>query len=329
MSTRIQEVSINNIEREKLVILLGVIGAALVVSGAYAAVNWTVYNDCHTNPLGSTHDNVTRWTIYSGNTNNYTGLLKDFETGSRNGMPRVTFTMVGTLGSSGGGSAAANPDSNTDAYEIFNSKVDFSGNLVDSEAAPGWAQEITFTGLDPNMTYTFVGTAIRAKHYPYRETLVTISGHVDANNNSSDGLVATRDTTIFQPADNSSTGYVIRWDDIRPGADGSFTIRSEDAPGGEYKSYPINGFMLQEFDPSGNRPPTVDAGSDHALVWPKHAVSLDATVTDDGLGDPNGFLALEWSKITGPGEASFDPNVFVEDPCVAFSMISGHNNRRT
>ncbi len=314
-----QKVSINNIEREKLMILLGVVGAVLIVSGAHAAVNWTAYNDCHTNPLGFTHDNVTRWTIYTGNTNNYTGLLKDFETGSSHAMPVVTFTMVGTLGSSG--SAAANPDPNTDAYEIFDGKVDFSGNIVDSESAPGWAQEITFTGLDPNMTYTFVGTAIRAKHYPYREALVTILGHVYANNNSSEDLVTTRDTTILQPGDNSSPGYVVRWDDISPGADGSFTIRSEDAPGGEYKSYPINGFMLQKFDPSGNRPPTVDAGSDHVLVRPEHTVSLDATVTDDGVGDPNGFLALEWSKITGPGEVSFDPNVFVEDPCVTFLTI--------
>jgi len=289
--------------------------SALSPVPAHAQSLWTAYNDCHTIPPvdPTSQANVTDYTIYSSRMDNTTGLLRNFETGSTDGMPTVTFTMVGTLGSSGSGSAAADPAPGTDARAVFYDEQDdvivrFFGNIVDSQSSPGWAQIIEFTGLDPTKTYTFVGTAIRATNYPLRHTRVTISGHESAVNNSSAPLGANPeyDFAVFQPANNSSTGYVVRWDEIAPGPDGIFTITSEDAGGDtEYKSYPVNGFMLRAYDTFGNTPPQVDAGIDHEITQPVHTVNLDATVTDDGVGDPNGFLAVQWSKISGPGAVSF------------------------
>jgi len=70
-----------------------------------------------------------------------------------------------------------------------------------------------------------------------------------------------------------------------------------------------------------NRKPSVDAGAGSVLVWPNNTYVLDATVTDDGLGDPNGFIGYEWSTLHGPGNVTFEPNAFVEDPTATFPAI--------
>jgi hypothetical protein len=57
---------------------------------------------------------------------------------------------------------------------------------------------------------------------------------------------------------------------------------------------------------SVNRPPSVDAGDDQLVVFPVSLVSLDATVSDDGL--PSGTLVTSWSQQDGP------PGVVFADP---------------
>ena len=68
-----------------------------------------------------------------------------------------------------------------------------------------------------------------------------------------------------------------------------------------------------------NFPPTVNAGADidHAIAM---GTQLNATVSDDGLPDPPGALTYLWEKVSGPGVVTFDPDAFVEDPHVSFSM---------
>jgi hypothetical protein len=57
-----------------------------------------------------------------------------------------------------------------------------------------------------------------------------------------------------------------------------------------------------------NRPPNVDAGVDRSVVLP-NALSLDGTVTDDGLPTPPGAVSTTWSMTSGPGTATFgNPN---------------------
>jgi len=309
-------------------VLLLIIG--LSVSSSYGQVVWTAYNDCQTDPIGTTHANVTAYSIYDEFLGSSTGLLKDFASGSTTGMPTVTFSLEGDpgLSTSHSGQSADNPDAGTDAYLIFNGIVDFSGNLVDSQDPDGWKQIITFTNLDPTKVYTFVGTAIRNKVYYDRQTRVTISGHDSAINNSSVALGANPgdDNAVFQPGDNTSDGYVIRWDDIAPGADGSFVITSEDAGGDtEYKSYPVNGFMLQEHSTGPtNQPPEVEAGVNRiAYLSPGDAtvrIKMAATVTDDGLPTPD--LTMLWTEQSKPSGATvqFDQDD-IEDPTVTLDKL--------
>lgn len=55
-----------------------------------------------------------------------------------------------------------------------------------------------------------------------------------------------------------------------------------------------------------NRAPVVDAGGDQTVHEPTNATVLGGTAVDDGL--PIGsVLQVEWSKVSGPGEVTFDP----------------------
>ena len=292
-----------------------------------ADVIWSAYNDCLKEAGDSTAANVTEWTIHDGDSTRDTGLLKDFETGSDAGMPRVTFTTNGVGTSSGG--AAGNPASGTPAYDLFhddggNIIVDLAPNHV-KYGSSGWWVEIEFTDLDPTKTYTFAGTAMRSSDYPGRISLFTIID-ADIYINNSDippahpDWVGT-DTTKLQAGDNTitGTGYVVRWEDIVAGSDGSFIVRAEatsDSDSG--RAYPFGGFMLQQTGAVGNRPPTVDAGDDQTK-WIRSSsvtVQLDGSASDDGIGDPNGYLAMEWVRTGGSGEGAilFTPGNNVSDP---------------
>jgi len=204
------------------------------------------YNDCYREDGDSTAANVTDWTIHDEDTSHNAGKLKDFAIGSEAGMPTVTFTMGEGGLDVGQPTSGGNPDPGTDAYDIFGNIVDFSGRLV-TKGDLGWWVEIEFTDLDPTKTYSFVGTAIRAGIYPDRITLCTIIG---ANsfiwNSSSPGVGGSEDTAELQAGDNRSTGYVVRWDNIVSGLDGSFKVRVEATGDSEDgKAYALGGFMLQ------------------------------------------------------------------------------------
>jgi hypothetical protein len=55
---------------------------------------------------------------------------------------------------------------------------------------------------------------------------------------------------------------------------------------------------------SGNQSPVVNAGPDQTVTLP-NSVSLNGTVTDDGLPNPPAAVTTTWSKISGPGTYLF------------------------
>jgi len=59
--------------------------------------------------------------------------------------------------------------------------------------------------------------------------------------------------------------------------------------------------------PPPNKAPRVSAGAKQILTFPA-TVTLNGVVTDDGLPDPPGAVAVAWSKVSGPGTVTFgDP----------------------
>ncbi len=241
------------------------------------------YNDCFKQAGDDTADKVTDWTINNDNTGHNTGTLMDFETGDETDMPTVTFTM-GTEGIATSTGSGGRPAEGTPMYEAFHNAdgwiVDFAPGLIYYGSA-GWWMEITFTNLNPNARYSFAGSAIRSHDYPLRTSLVTI---LDADGyvwNSSSGVGGSDDTATFQPGDNSVAGELVRWDEIVPGEDGDFTIRSEaTADSQEGKAYPINGFMLiQEGGEPNNLLQQAMVGS-NATLWTRIEFDLDKNPDD-------------------------------------------------
>ena len=233
-------------------------------------------------------------------------------------MPTVTFTIptdpvIQPLPANDYG---VNPAIGTDAYEIFNGNVDFSGTILQHCSnceTDCWFVEITFADLDPSKKYTFAGSAFRNTSYPDRITQYTIQGADAFVNNSSEGIYFKNgDVVQLLAADNSDEGYIVRWDDIQPGSDGEFSIYTESASLNGRHGYPLQGFMLQQIESDTNDPPFVDAGEDKNkyLVNGSATVDIDATVTDDDLG------GLEWSQISGPNSVVFLPNINTEDVTV-------------
>ncbi|MHC4095219.1 MAG: lamin tail domain-containing protein [Planctomycetota bacterium] len=317
-----------NTKFEKLIILVAVLCVGSLVPVTEA--EWVAYNDCIRQTGDSTAANVTGWTVYSGYTDNNTGLLLDFATGSDVGMPTVTFTMNSAVPVQTHIDYGDNFTASTPAHTVFDQKVDFSGTILQHSSSNGWWVEIEFTGLDPTRKYTFVGSAVRISPSDLdRISLLTIKDAASYVNNSGhhtigDSSWVGTDTTKFLAVGNATEGVVVRWDDIEPGADGDFTVRAEaDSSLGSHgrRAYPLAGFMLEALGPAGNSKPEVDAGTDQETTLPDNTVNLNGTVDDDGLGDPNGFLALMWSKDSGPGEVTFEPNEFVEEPTVTFEPL--------
>jgi hypothetical protein len=54
-----------------------------------------------------------------------------------------------------------------------------------------------------------------------------------------------------------------------------------------------------------NAAPMVDAGQAQQITLPTAQVSLDATVTDDGLPNPPAAVSVTWSRLNGPGNVTF------------------------
>jgi hypothetical protein len=54
-----------------------------------------------------------------------------------------------------------------------------------------------------------------------------------------------------------------------------------------------------------NQAPLVNAGADQAITLPTSTVTLDGTVTDDGLPNPPGAVTTTWIATSGPGTVTF------------------------
>src|SRR5262249_42523800 len=154
-----------------------------------------------------------------------------------------------------------------------------------------------------------------------RASLVTLSGAASFTNQSSvaadnpgdpSGALFSGpgDDSTRLPSDNDN-GYVARFVNIASGSDGqvALSVSWDGVPGMEYKGKYGNALMLREQGegsppPPTNQPPGVNAGLDQTITLPSSA-NLVGTVSDDGLPNPPGAVTTTWSKVSGPGTATF------------------------
>jgi acid phosphatase type 7 len=190
--------------------------------------SWVAYNDHYAGP--GTHPNATAWNAFGteGGAPGDEGPLHNIQTGASLSA-NLTILAFDTFGDP----ACGAPPAGTPAYEAFNGYVDFgSGDLNHAILVNGDSLVLhLFSGLNPNRLYNFRGTAVGGlAGSSNRWTLCTIVGadqftaaHTAHVLTSATEPTLAADEAAFNTGDNRS-GDMVGWDNITPGADGSFMV---------------------------------------------------------------------------------------------------------
>ena len=219
------------------------------------ADGWVAYNDCVDTTPESTPANATSFGLgrsYFGDGSS--GNLIDFDSGADTGVT-VTFKENFSTGNSiNWAQDFADYTPGTDAAEIFEGKLNLTGNMSYNDA-PDWSMDLTISNLDPNVSYTFAATVHRngGADYARRVTNWTLNGAESATYACSTGAHKISETSAeFSTGDNVA-GLIARWTDVRAGADGTLSLRTAhgigSATGGiagadDYRGYAGGLFML-------------------------------------------------------------------------------------
>jgi len=306
-----------------LAFLAAAVGAGFTPARADAA--WSAYNDC-VYLDGQLNTNIT---TIACETSASDEPLVNYADGAP--IPDVTVTVEASgvfLSVEPGANAVAG----TDAYDTFNGIADMIG-LIRMNDEDDYIN-LTFKGLDPTKTYTFATTADRGRNAPgyiIRRTRFMLQGAEGAVNASTSGAeISTTnfqdDTIIFSTGYNTENGYVARWTNIQPGADGEFTVNftiayDESNPDDPIEAYGPAVFLLQEeaevapvLDPIGDQ--TVDEGSELAFTASASDANLDPLVfslegaPEGATIDPvSGEFTWTPTEEQGPGEYTFTVRV--------------------
>jgi len=301
------------------------IGCLALATGAFAA-DWTAYNDSVTPFLGE--GNVTQIGRFTGTV--ASGELIDWGSGTPTG---VIATHVDG-GSNGPGSGAGMPAPGTDAYNLFNDKVTL-GSLIYYGNAEGWYQDVVFTGLDPSEEYTFASLHNRGS-YTDRWSVVSILDADSSTYACSAGAFKVSETSVSLSSDQTTTGYAAQWTNIKPGADGDFTMHYTHSTAGAgidrpaatnqdgRKAYPLAGFMLQSGaggeppPPPPPPPPTgsfevrISGGSDdaeeHLTEGPGNmdVGSTDLELGSEGGGPDDQLIGLRFRNLQIPAGSTIE-----------------------
>ena len=222
---------------------------------------WVAFNDMN----GETGDNnETYVTLHDYNVSN--AALIDSITGTLISTANVSLSGSNNYDDSfiqNGGPVNAG----TDAGNIFGFSgseiVDLQGTLELDEISH--YNTMIFNNLDPTKYYDITLTSNRDNidYAGARFTKVTIEGADSYTNSSSTGVVVYSESSVsFSVGYNTVNGYVARWTNVSPGADGSFSVKSEwdDTQGSgaeNSKGYAMTAFRLAEIGETTNNPPNV------------------------------------------------------------------------
>src|ERR1044071_5873209 len=182
-------------------------------------------------PGSGTHSNATTWSCLVVPTG---GALKNVANGVDTPVTlNISRTGVGTAT---GGSTAGYPQIGTPAQITFTNYVDFVGSPGAAVQISNVVLHYTFSNLDPAKRYNFKGSAVRAGvggNYTNRWTKVAILGATSyAAQHTANVIAADRQPTLAanEAAVNfgiNLTGDMLVWDQIIPGAGGTFEITCE------------------------------------------------------------------------------------------------------
>ncbi len=272
--------------------------------------DWSAYHD-----MIDVDDNATNTTRGSSGGTSY-GLVH-FSDGSN--LPvSITFIYSGATPQLGSSTPTnKNPNTSTDAYELFNGTLHFgAGYYFFWSNAPDHSAELIISNANVNKRYEVALFMNRAGPYG-SHTLFELRNAASFSNASSAGAGDAGDaneSTVEYHCENTANGYVARWTGIAPSSS-TFSVYMT-RYSGDYAYLP-QGVAIREWSvPPTNGAPSVEAGPGKTNLY-YIPVALEATISDDG--QPASVTNIQWSKQSGPGTVNFSPSANVEDPSVSFS----------
>jgi len=294
---------------------------------------WEAYVDCAftgTHAANPTNTLVKDCSLDSGAISNVP--LKDFSNGteldallsvsvSNSGVAYNT-TSDGTITATG-----------TDAYATFGDplvpagyKANTVGNVI---LTNNYTITLTLSGLTPGKSYTFAtttnrnGTDVGSSIYSNRYTTFTLAGADSAINASTEQVVGSTNTitktdyvdgsssTTFRSGNNTTEGYVARWENILPGEDGTITITA--SKGGDGTTYygPAVFMLAQEGDPLPTYTlSTSTVGDGSVTLNPLGGTYTEGTTVTLTAVPATGFAFDSWSgdmtSSTNPATITMD-----------------------
>ena len=311
---------VNNARRWLKSVSFPVPGAVITTLAAICFVcnradaQFVAFNDHAPGIIGvTTHSNATTWNIF-GNSPGAGGALKDIISGAT--LPvSVAITHTGSVNPAAN---AANPSIGTPLYNAFNGYVDFTGGTNSDAVAHvvGSATvTYTFTGLNPNKTYSFKGSAVRGvATYTNRWSLFELDGAVAFTSAHTSGGY-TNGLAANQVAINTginTNGDMADWENIVPGTNGSFAVLTTQytnsipnigLANGPY-GYGLSGLRLQEFAATNLPAPTVLAATNQGnnqllVVFSMPVQATGATNPANYLLTNSAGIVPVWSAVLG------------------------------
>ena len=302
--------------------------------------SWQAYNDSVNKNGGTTDETVTMINVGRSSPGPASTELLVFGSGDGTG---VTATYEETLseGSVFWTSDAITFDEESDAAKLFGEALDLTGNISYGDA-PGWHMDLILEGLDPNRKYVFAGTAMRGggAGYAERTTNWKIMEAESFAYASSEGAWKVSEESVEFSTGHNEAGYVAKWTDIAPGADGRIVIRTShsvgEANGGlagahAYKGYAGGAFMLELQVDSGAVAP--GKGVSILRVFPKeneleaHPNSpLHVVIENDThkVDSSSVALFLDGKKVASEIQQVGDRTLVVHESAGAFEDSSDH-----
>lgn len=223
-------------------------GAILLASLCHSEGGFVAFNDYA--PGVFTHRNAT---VFGPG---QSGKLKDITSGAA-----LAVTVAVTTNRIAYGNVQGVPGYGTPASVLFDGFVYFGGLSPGLESSASTNDvTYTFSGLNPEALYNFQGTAMRG-HFAYKDrwSLFELQGAQNFTSHHTVGCLQHADVAAIAPnqvainTGDNTPGAVAWWEEIKPAADGTFSVRctryTGAVPGGSSAGSPgygITGFRLEE-----------------------------------------------------------------------------------
>ncbi|MCD6392036.1 MAG: lamin tail domain-containing protein, partial [Planctomycetes bacterium] len=198
------------------------------------------------------------------------------------------------------------PDSSDNSFHVNGDCYDSKGHTASDFIA-------TISGLDSGVSYEIYLLAFHdGVSYGYAWGLTSASENVIAVTVPKDGI-----NTLGVPSGTKGSYlWLLRPEAFQASVAGEIVFHFGLGGGRTH----FDGVLMLPVGPPSNQPPNVNAGDDQQVTLPIHTVIMDAAVTDDGMGDPDGYLAWQWSQVSGPKDVEFELDVNEKNPTVRFPL---------